>query len=125
MLNCSSIWLVDVNRQLPSVHLDGFDNSVDQFPSKEWLPENISLDRLDILKPIPEELKGKYDLVHVRLFLAVVQDDDPTPILRNLMDMLSQWTSILLTQHFMSVIKLTFGIFLNHRAWWIPPVGRI
>ena len=90
MLSCSSIWLVDVNRQLPSVHLDGFDNSIDQFPSKGWLPDNISLSRLDVLKPIPEELKGKYDLVHVRLFLAVVQDDDPTPILRNLMDMLSQ-----------------------------------
>ena len=89
MLSGSSIWLVDVNRQLPSVHLDGFDNSVDQFPSKEWLPDNISLHRLDVLKPIPEELKGKYDIVHVRLFLAVVQDDDPTPILRNLMDMLS------------------------------------
>ena len=92
MLSGSSIWLVDVNRQLPSVHLDGFDNSVDQFPSKEWLPDNISLHRLDVLKPIPEELKGKYDLVHVRLFLAVVQDYDPMPILRNLMDMLSQWT---------------------------------
>ena len=88
-LSCSSIWLVDVNRQLPSVHLDGFDNSVDQFPSQEWLPDNISLHRLDVLEPIPETLKGKYDLVHVRLFLAVVQDDDPTPILRNLMDMLS------------------------------------
>ena len=45
---------------------------------------------LDVLEPIPEELRGKYDLVHVRLFLAVVQDDDPTPILRNLMDLLSQ-----------------------------------
>ena len=85
-----SIWLVDVNRRLPSVHLDGFDNSVDQFASKEWLPENISLHKLDVLKPITEDLKGKYDFVHVRLFLAVVQDDDPMPILRNLMDMLSQ-----------------------------------
>ena len=86
----SSIWLIDVNRQLPSVHLDGFDISVDQFPAKEWLPDNITLRRLDVLQPISEELKGKYDLVHVRLFLAVVQNYDPTPILRNLMDMLSQ-----------------------------------
>lgn len=89
-LGCSSIWLVDINRELPSVHLDGFDILVDQFPAKEWLPDNISLHRLDLLKPISEELKGKYDLVHVRLFLAVVQNYDPTPILRNLMDMLSQ-----------------------------------
>ena len=89
-LSCSSIWLIDVNRQLPSVHLDGFDISVDQFPVKEWLPGNMSLHRLDLFKPVSEELRGKYDLVHVRLFLAVVQNYDPTPILRNLMDMLSQ-----------------------------------
>ena len=89
-LNSPSIWLINVNRQLPSAQLDGFDISVDQFPSKEWLPDNISLHRLNVLKPIPEELKGKYDLVHLRLFLAVVKNDNPAPILRNLMDMLSQ-----------------------------------
>lgn len=44
---------------------------------------------LDIHKPIPEELKGKYDIVNVRLFLTVVRNDDPLPILQNLMDMLS------------------------------------
>ena len=63
---------------------------MDQFPAKEWLPDNITLRRLDVLEPISEDLKGKYDLVHVRLFLAVVQNHDPAPILRNLMDMLSQ-----------------------------------
>ena len=89
-LSCSSIWLIDVNRRLPSVRLDGFDVSVEQFPAKEWLPDNIRLRRLDVLEPISEDLKGKYDLVHVRLFLAVVQNYDPTPIVRNLMDMLSQ-----------------------------------
>ena len=44
---------------------------------------------LDIHQPIPEELKGKYDIVNVRLFLTVVRKDDPLPILQNLMDMLS------------------------------------
>ena len=83
------IWLIDVNRQLPSARLDGFDISADQYPPKEWLPANLSLQTLDIRKPIPEELKGKYDVVHVRLFLAVVRNDDPSPILRSLSCMLS------------------------------------
>lgn len=83
------IWLIDVNRRLPSAHLDGFDISADQYPPKEWLPANLSLQTLDIHKQIPEELKGKYDIVHVRLFRAVVCNDDPSSILRNLYSMLS------------------------------------
>lgn len=84
------IWLIDVNRQLPSARLDGFDISGGQYPPKEWLPANLSLRTLDVHKPIPEEFKGQYDIVHVRLFLTVVRNDDPLPILNNLMDMLSK-----------------------------------
>ncbi|MCJ1287294.1 hypothetical protein MMC26_006642 [Xylographa opegraphella] len=29
----------------------------------------------------PEKLVGRYDIVHVRLFLAVVNNDDPSPLL--------------------------------------------
>ena len=79
---------------------------MDQFPAKEWLPDNITLRTLDVFAPISEDLKGRYDLVHVRLFLVVVQNYDPTPILKNLMDMLSQWTCILSAQHFMCLGEL-------------------
>ncbi len=50
----------------------------------------MSLQVLDVHKPIPEDLKGKYDIVNVRLFLAVVINDDPSPIIKNLMEMISQ-----------------------------------
>jgi len=50
----------------------------------------MSLQVLDIHKPVPEDFKGKYDVVNVRLFLTVVKNDDPSPIIRNLMDMISQ-----------------------------------
>ena len=88
------IWLIDLNRQLPLSCLDGFDVSADQYPPKEWLPANLSLTTLDIHKEVPEELKGKYDIVHVRLFLTVVKKNDPLPILKNLMDMLSGYPFI-------------------------------
>ena len=45
---------------------------------------------LDVHEPIPEGLRGKYDVVHVRLFLTVVRNDDPGPILENMLRMLSQ-----------------------------------
>lgn len=84
------IWLIDISRQLTSARLDGFDVSIDQYPAKEWLRPNTSLQELNIHKPIPEDFKDKYDIVNVRLFLTVVKNDDPSPIIRNLMDMLSQ-----------------------------------
>ena len=84
-------WLVDVSQEITSAQLDGFDISKDQFPSKAWLPPQISLDELDITKPIPSSLEGKYDLVHVQLFLCVVQKEGPIGILRELFKLLSAY----------------------------------
>jgi len=85
----TSQWLIDVSHEIPSAQLDGFDVSKDQFPSKAWLPSQISLSELDITKPIPSSLEGKYDVIHVQLFLCVVQKDGPRIILKELTKMLS------------------------------------
>lgn len=53
------MWLIDVSRQLTSASLDGFDISGDQYPAKEWLRPNMSLQVLDVHEPIPEDLRGK------------------------------------------------------------------
>lgn len=82
-------WLIDVNRLLPSAQLDGFDISKDQFPSTAWLPAQISLQELDAMKPIPSSFENKYDIVHVQLFLCVVQRDGPDTILKQWYNMLS------------------------------------
>ncbi|MCJ1457254.1 hypothetical protein MMC28_007621 [Mycoblastus sanguinarius] len=84
----SSQWLLDVSRELPSAQLDGFDISEDQYPNKAWLPAHITLRQLDITKPIPPDLEGLYDLVHVQLFLCVVQKDGPANILKELCKLL-------------------------------------
>ena len=86
-------WLVDVSHEIPSAELDGFDISKDQFPSKDWLPSQISLHELDITKPIPSSLEGKYDLVHVQLFLCVVQKEGPIRILKELFKLLSAYSA--------------------------------
>ncbi|MCJ1366387.1 hypothetical protein MMC16_005515 [Acarospora aff. strigata] len=84
---CSQ-WLIDVSRELPSAQLDGFDVSEEQYPSGAWLPSQISLRQLDITKSIPPNLEGSYDLVHVQLFLCVVQKDGPAAILKELYKLL-------------------------------------
>lgn len=89
-----SIWLTSVHQQLPCAQLDGFDKCVDQFPCKEWLPSNVSLQALDIGEDIPESLLGIYDVVHVRHFLLVVKDD-PLSLLKNLVALLSMSLSLL------------------------------
>lgn len=79
-----------MSRENASAQLDGFDISLVQCPPPEWLPSNVSIRKLDIYKPLPEELVGKYDIVHVRLFICVIKDNDPVPVLTNLLKMLSE-----------------------------------
>ena len=91
-VNVYSIWLVDLQNQLPnSVILDGFDISVFQFPPKEWLPANVRLDQLDVLGEIPQNLRGKYDIVNIRYFACVVKENNVDLVIRNALDMLSMY----------------------------------
>ena len=84
-----SQWLIDISPDLPSAQLDGFDISEEQYPCKAWLPSHITLSQLDITKEIPLHLEGTYDLVHVQLFLCVVQKEGPAAILKELRKLLS------------------------------------
>lgn len=83
------IWLIDLAKEYPHVQCDGFDISSEQYPASGWLPSNITLSILDIHKPVPKHLRGQYDVVHVGLLVLVVAKDDPTPIVENLMALLS------------------------------------
>ena len=87
----NAIWLIELLPHVPaSTQLDGFDISADHYPAKEWLPPNVSLDLLDVFGRIPEPLVGRYDVVHIRTFALAVRNNDPGPLLRNLMKMLSE-----------------------------------
>ncbi|KAM4065219.1 methyltransferase [Hirsutella rhossiliensis] len=95
----SGIWLIDVSRQLPESQLDGLDYDLDQAPSKEWLPPNVKTRYLNIFEDIPADLVGKYDYVHTRLLVLVVESKNPRPIIRNLHRLLKpggylQWDEI-------------------------------
>jgi hypothetical protein len=105
MLNCShintnppaetnrarSIWLHDLYRHHPDAQFHGFDISSEQYPAAGFLPPNISLRHLDILKEIPAEYVEKYDVVHARLLVQVVNQagGDPRPVIQNLMKLVS------------------------------------
>lgn len=87
----SRTWLIEAARTLPaSAQLHGYDISPAQYPPKEWLPKNVNLHVLNMLDPVPEELVGTYDVVHVGLLIMVVRNEDPTPVLINLLTLLSK-----------------------------------
>ena len=48
------------------------------------------MQQLDAFAPIPDHLKGRYDVVHVRLFCTIIRKDDASPLVANLTTMLSK-----------------------------------
>ena len=90
-----SIWLLDLAKNLPSsAQLEGFDTSSASYPPEEWLPENVKLGIWNVFEGPPESLHNRYDVVHIRLFLVVIKDNDPSPILRHCLKILSMFISL-------------------------------
>lgn len=82
----NGIWLSELHSSLTranlSAQLDGFDIHPVNFPDSAYLPASMSLKQLDILaKPLPAELVGVYDIVHIRAFVSVIPDGNLTPVL--------------------------------------------
>lgn len=93
----TGIWLIETARALPHARLDGYDISEEQFP-RHKLPPNVKLSILDAVGLIPEELVAAYDVVHISLFVMLVRNENPAPILRNLILMLSECSDSIILQ---------------------------
>ena len=82
----TEIWLLEADRRLPTpaARLCGLDISGDQFIRPEWLPSNAHFLVHDVFDPSgpPEDLVGAFDIVHLRLFIAIVKDNDPSPVVK-------------------------------------------
>ena len=70
--------------------LEGLDIALHQAPSQHLLPDNVHFRYLDMQEEIPTEFVGRYDLVHARFLLGLVKNNDPIPLLQNLMKLLSK-----------------------------------
>ena len=86
-----SIWLMELSRLLPkSARMQGFDIDLSQAPVKAWLPQNVSLHTFDAFSAeMPDELVDAFDVLHIANFKLLVAKNDPVPLLKNLMKMLS------------------------------------
>lgn len=62
-----------------------------QAPPKHLLPDNVRFKHLDLQEELPSEFIGRYDLIHARFLLGLVKNNDPLPLLQNLLKMLSTY----------------------------------
>ncbi|RAL02552.1 class I SAM-dependent methyltransferase [Aspergillus ibericus CBS 121593] len=96
----TGIWLEDVTQFLERPHIEryyqGFDISSEQFPSN---PGPIQLSVHDVTTPFPKEHWNRYDLVHVRLLVAALEESDYRAAITNIYNILKpggylQWEEI-------------------------------
>ncbi|KAL2819613.1 S-adenosyl-L-methionine-dependent methyltransferase [Aspergillus cavernicola] len=100
----TAIWLCDLLRdpslsEYQSLQLDGMDIDLKNAPVAEWLGPTITLREWNLFDEVPNDLIGKFDVVHLRLLVLVVQQSDPLPIIRNVFQMLKpggyiQWDDL-------------------------------
>ncbi|KXS95961.1 hypothetical protein AC578_8091 [Pseudocercospora eumusae] len=88
----TGIWSLALAKHLqessPNATIEAFDISLAQTLPKQWSPPNVKFQKLNIFDPVPTHLVGRYDIVHIRLFMLVVENGDPTPLLRQLLKLL-------------------------------------
>lgn len=90
-LRFNSIWLISAARELPlTIEFDGLDISLEQCPPRSFFPQNIKLQAWDMFTDPPQNLIEQFDIVHVRLIMLVIKDNDPLPIIHNLWKLLSK-----------------------------------
>ncbi|KAF2246152.1 S-adenosyl-L-methionine-dependent methyltransferase [Trematosphaeria pertusa] len=101
----TGIWAQELATELPSASIYAVDISDEQFPPEKWRTPNVSFAAFDCLKPFPEEYLGRFDVVNVRAWLTIVNDDNKDPVLENFLTLLKpggyiQWFEPLpLTAH--------------------------
>jgi trans-aconitate methyltransferase len=93
----TGIFLEQLRIQFPEMTLHGFDISTALYPAPSTLPSQISLRQLDIKQPVPEELQGQYDVVHVQMLAAGMLPSEWELVVRNVVLLLKpggwlQWT---------------------------------
>lgn len=94
-----------------------------QYPAKEYLPTNVSLELMDVFGDVPERWVEKFDIVHVRAFGVVITHLDPLPLLENMVKMLSGWFSFFITDW--SIVICTLMLRAPHRTRRVSAMGGI
>ncbi|KAL8800329.1 MAG: hypothetical protein Q9182_005256 [Xanthomendoza sp. 2 TL-2023] len=83
----------------PGARLDGYDISPEMFAADE----KVNLSVANAKEPLPAELHGVYNVVHIRCLIVGMDPEEWEPVLRNMVQLLKpggaiQWTEPALSQ---------------------------
>ncbi|KAF5975603.1 methyltransferase domain-containing protein [Fusarium coicis] len=85
----TGIFLKELAPKLPTeAQLDGFDIDTRKFYDPDSLPENVKLQRGNVLEPFPQEYLGMYDVAHAKLLYAALKKDEWLQAVKNLKTLL-------------------------------------
>ncbi|RYC55499.1 hypothetical protein CHU98_g10712 [Xylaria longipes] len=140
----TGVWLMDLSARLPAtVQLEGLDVSLEATTPREWLPSNVSYREWDIKQEPPEDLAGQYDIVHIRLLIFVLLDDEIPAVLPKLLKLLKpgghlQWDEADISSSRIEktqpdgkveavarLFKLTQGQDSRLKPTWVPKLAEL
>jgi trans-aconitate methyltransferase len=134
----SAIWSIRVAKAYPRAQVDSSDLSLEQTPPTAWLPSNVSLREWDMFTPPPSDLIGQCDLVHVRLVVLVVNEDNIGTFLHHLTSLLKpggwlQWEDLDMPKTYVEKISDSLATptldqytdILRTRFTWVNKVPEI
>jgi len=95
----TGLFLRSLSTSYPGARLDGYDISPAMFVSDN----NVTLSVANAKEPLPAELHGVYDVVHIRYLIAGMEPDDWQLVLLNMLQLLKpggaiQWEEPALSQ---------------------------
>ncbi|KAE8378008.1 S-adenosyl-L-methionine-dependent methyltransferase [Aspergillus bertholletiae] len=82
----TGLWLAQLHseQQKGSIRMDGFDIDITQCPTAGWLPDNIHFQQWNATERPPSELHGQFDLVHLRLVMIGISNEDVSALVEHL-----------------------------------------
>ncbi|ETS73592.1 hypothetical protein PFICI_14538 [Pestalotiopsis fici W106-1] len=145
----NGVWLTELHSHLEragiTAQLEGFDVNPVLFPNPTILPKSVSFKKLDILaSPLPEDLIGVFDIVHIRAFVSIIKNSEVGPVLSNALSLLKpggflQWEECradrmlvqapsegISTEACDTIVKTirTLGEAVGHKNDWVDVLGR-
>lgn len=95
----NGIWALGVAEKYSTAQVVGMDISDQQFPTGSLRLPNTKFEVHNAFDPVPKEYLGAFDVVHLRLTVVWIIDQDKDKLIRNLLSMLKpggflQWSEV-------------------------------
>lgn len=89
----TGIWGFALADEMPHAEIVALDIVTDQFPRGSLWPNNVRMEVWDFKTPPPKDLRSAFDVVNIGLIAVVIENDDPSSIIQNVAELISEHSS--------------------------------